>query len=191
MKRELTAGPLVLRKLEATLAPLLLEAATASCSPAFTQFAPWCQPSYSLADSARFIAQSEADWEQEEAFQFAILDAATGAYCGGIGLNQPNRAHGFYNLGYWVRPSWQRQGIAALATRELVKAAFTDGPAIHRLELLTLPDNVASQRTALAAGATCEGLLRQRLRVGAASHDALLFSFIRADVAKATQPSTP
>lgn len=186
MRREITAGPLVLRKLEAAFAPRLLEAATASCSPAFTQFAPWCHPAYSLADSAQFIAQSEADWQQALAFQFALVDALTGEYCGGIGLNQPNRAHGFYNLGYWVRPSRQRQGLAARATWELAKAAFTDLPAIHRLELLTLPDNVASQRTALAAGATYEGLLRQRLRVGAAAHDALLFSLIRADVAEAT-----
>lgn len=186
MRSEITVGPLVLRKLEAAFAPRLLAAAVASCSPAFTQFAPWCHPAYSLADSVHFIAQSEADWQQEVAFQFAILEASTNEYCGGIGLNQPNRAHGFYNLGYWVRPSRQRQGIAARATRELAKAAFEDLPAIHRLELLTLPDNIASQHTALAAGATYEGLLRQRLRVGATSYDALLFSFIRADVAQAT-----
>jgi ribosomal-protein-serine acetyltransferase len=186
MRRETAIGPLVLRKLEAALAPRLLEAATTSCSPAFTQFAPWCHPAYALVDSERFIAQSEADWEQGTAFQFAILDASTGEFCGGIGLNQPNRAHGLYNLGYWVRASRQRQGIAALATRQLAKTAFADLPAVHRLELLTMPDNVASQRTALAAGATYEGVLRQRLRVSAISYDALLFSLVRVDVAEAS-----
>jgi ribosomal-protein-serine acetyltransferase len=187
MRREITAGPLVLRKLEAVVAPLLLEAAATSCSPAFTQFAPWCHPAYSLADSERFIAQSAADWQQAAAFQFAILDASTGEFCGGIGLNQPNRAHGLYNLGYWVRASRQRQGIATLVTRQLAKIAFADLPAIHRLELLTMPDNVASQRTALAAGATYEGLLRQRLLVGTVAHDALLFSLVRADVTETNQ----
>ncbi|MBJ6143053.1 GNAT family N-acetyltransferase [Hymenobacter sp. BT559] len=186
MRREITAGPLVLRKLEAAVAPLLLEAANTSYSPSFTQFAPWCHSAYSRVDSEQFIAQCEADWQQATAFQFAILDASTGEFCGGIGLNQPNRAHGLYNLGYWVRASRQRQGIATLATRELAKSAFVDLPEIHRLELLTMPNNVASQRTALAAGATYEGLLRQRLRVGAVSHDALLFSLVRADVAEAT-----
>lgn len=186
MRREIILGPVGLQKLESAFAPLLWEAATASCSPTFTRFAPWCHPAYSLVDSERFIAQSEADWQQELAFQFAIVDALTGEYCGGIGLNQPNQAHGFYNLGYWVRPSRQQQGIAARATRQLAKAAFTDLPALHRIELLTMPDNVASQRTALAAGATYEGLLRQRLRVGAAAHDALLFSLVRADVAEAS-----
>lgn len=186
MRQETTAGLLVLRKLEAPLAPQLLEAAVSSRSPAFTQFAFWCHPTYALADSERFIAQSAADWEQGVAFQFAILDAVTGEFCGGIGLNQPNRAHGLYNLGYWVRVSRQRQGIATRATRQLAATAFADLPAVQRLELLTMPDNLASQRTALAAGATYEGLLRQRLRVGAASHDALLFSLVRADVVEAT-----
>jgi RimJ/RimL family protein N-acetyltransferase len=185
MRREILAGPLVLQKLEAAFAPRLLEAAVASHSPVFAQFAPWCHPAYSLADSARFIAHSEADWQQEDAFQFAIVDAWTGEYCGGIGLNQPNRAHGFYNLGYWVRVSRQRQGLAAWATRALAQAAFADLPAVHRLELLTLPDNIASQRTAQAAGAKREGLLRQRLRVGAVVHDALLFSLVRADIVSA------
>ncbi len=183
MRSEITARPFLLRKLEAALAPLLLEAATTSCSPAFTQFAPWCHPAYSLADSERFIVQSESDWQEATAFQFALLDAATGEFCGGLGLNQPNRAHGFYNLGYWVRASRQRQG---LATRQLAQAAFADLPALHRLELLIMPDNVASQRTARAVGARYEGLLRQRLRVGAASHDALLFSLIRVDIADVT-----
>jgi RimJ/RimL family protein N-acetyltransferase len=181
----MTVGPLVLQKLETSLASLLWEAAVSSCSPAFMRFAPWCHPAYSLTDSEQFIAQSEADWEQGNAFQFAILDATTGELCGGIGLNQPNRAHGFYNLGYWVRPSRQRQGIAARATQAFAQAAFADLPAVHRLELLTLPDNIASQRTARAAGARQEGLLRQRLRVGAVMHDALLFSLVRADLAVA------
>jgi ribosomal-protein-serine acetyltransferase len=183
MRREITAGPLILRSLEAALAPFLWEAATASCSPAFTSFAPWCHPAYSLGDSEQFIAQSEADWKQGAAFQFAIMDAATEEFCGGIGLNQPNRAHGFYNIGYWVRPTRQRQGIAAAATQQLARAAFSDLPSLQRLELLTLPDNIASQRTAQAAGARLEGLLRQRLRVGSVSYDALLFSLVRADVA--------
>ena len=171
MRHEIIAGPLVLRKFEQAFAPLLLEAATASCPPAFTSFAPWCHAAYSLADSAQFIAQSEADWQTGAAFHFAIIHASTGEFCGGIGLNQPNHVHGLYNLGYWVRSSRQRQGVARLATQQVARAAFEDLPTLHRLEILTRPDNVASRRTALAAGAAYEGRLRQRLRVGQADDD--------------------
>lgn len=181
LRPEIVTPALVLQQYRLALAPRLLEAARAACSPAFTRFAPWCHPAYSLADSERFIAQAEAGWQDGSAYLFALLDGGTGELCGGIGLNQPNLAHGCYNLGYWVRPSRQQQGLATQAVRYLARAAFADLLAVQRLELLTLPDNLASQRTALAAGATREGLLRQRLRMGAAQHDAVLFSLVRTD----------
>ena len=181
MRHEIVAGPLVLHKYEPEFAPLLWKAAQASCSPSFTQNAPWCYPGYSLADAERFIAQCTANWREQTAFEFVLFDAKTAELCGGIGLNQPNRAHGVYNLGYWVRPSRQRQGLAGLATRHLARAAFADVPGVQRLEILTLPENLASQRTALAAGATQEGLLRQRLRLGAEQHNAVLFSLVQTD----------
>ncbi len=58
-------------------------------------------------------------------------------------------------------------------------ALLADLPDVRRLEILTLPENVASQRAALAAGATREGLLRQRLRVGPEQRDAILFALVR------------
>lgn len=181
LRTEIVTPALLLQKYTPALAPRLLEAARAACSPAFTRFAPWCHPAYSLAESEQFIALAEAGWRDNSAFFFALLDGSTGELCGGIGLNQPNPAHGCFNLGYWVRPSRQRQGLAAQAVRHLARAAFADLPAVQRLELLTLPDNLASQRTALAAGATREGLLRQRLRLGPGQHDAVLFSIVRTD----------
>jgi RimJ/RimL family protein N-acetyltransferase len=179
MRPEILAGPVVLRRYEPHFAPLLAEAARASCTPAFTRYAPWCHAGYALADSERFIARCQAEWRDRSGFAFALFDAQSAALCGGIGLNQPNRQHGFYNLGYWVRPSRQRQGLARHAIRHLAQAAFADLSDLHRLEVLTLPDNVASQQAALAAGAVREGLLRRRLLVGAEAQDAVLFSLIR------------
>lgn len=181
LRTEIFTPTLILRKYEPAFAPKLLEAARAACSPDFTRFALWCHPAYSLAESEQFIAQCELGWQDGSAFTFALLEADTQTLCGGIGLNQPNRAHGCYNLGYWVGPSHQRQGLASLATRHLARAVFADLPEVQRLEILTLPQNLASQRTALAAGATQEGLLRQRLRMGSEQCDAVLFSLVRSD----------
>jgi ribosomal-protein-serine acetyltransferase len=181
LRTEIFTPTLVLRKYEPALASQLLEVARAACSPEFTRFAPWCHPAYSLADSEQFIAHCEIGWADGSAFTYALLDADTGELCGGIGLNQPNRAHGCYNLGYWVRPSRQRQGLAGLATRHLARVVFADLLHVQRLEILTVPENLASQRTALAAGATQEGLLRQRLRIGGEQRDAVLFSLVRTD----------
>jgi RimJ/RimL family protein N-acetyltransferase len=179
MQSEIIAGPMLLRKYEPQYAPLLLEAAKSLYSLDFAQYAPWCHEHYSLADAEKFIALSGNEWQDKTALNFALIDAQTLEFCGGIGLNQPNTQHGFYNLGYWVRPSRQRQGIASQATRCLSQAAFAWMPGINRIEILAVPDNLGSQRVALAAGAVYEGLLRQRLRVGSTVKDAMLFSLVR------------
>jgi ribosomal-protein-serine acetyltransferase len=182
MRPEIHSARLVLRRYEPRFAPLLWAVVQSARSPEFTRYATWCHAAYNRADSEAFVAQCVANWEQGTAFEFALFEAHTGTFCGGIGLNQPNPKHGFYNLGYWVSPSHQRQGLASLAVRALAQAAFADLSALHRLEILTVQDNVASQRPALSAGATREGVLRQRLREhDGAMLDAVLFSLVRTE----------
>src|SRR5262249_39239390 len=62
-------------------------------------------------------------------------------------------------IGYWVAPWARRRGVATAATRVLSDWAF-DHRAVERLELLAAKENVGSQRVALAAGFTREGVRR-------------------------------
>lgn len=180
MRPEISSARLVLRRYEQRFAPLLWTAVQSARSPEFTRYATWCHAAYGLADSEAFVAQCVSSWTDRTAFEFALFDEHTDAFCGGIGLSQPNQKHGFCNVGYWVSPSHQRQGLASLAVRALARAAFADLPALHRLEILTVPDNIASQQTALSTGATREGVLWQRLREhDGAMHDVVLFYLVR------------
>ena len=61
-------------------------------------------------------------------------------------------------IGYWVAPWARGRGVATAATRALTAHAF--GAGLARLELLTQPENAASQRVALAAGYRREGVRR-------------------------------
>ncbi|HEU4424080.1 MAG TPA: GNAT family N-acetyltransferase, partial [Pilimelia sp.] len=74
----------------------------------------------------------------------------------GIGRIVPER--GQAEIGYWVAPWARRRGVATAAATALANWAFARGHA--RLELLTEPENVASQRVALAAGFRRESLRR-------------------------------
>jgi RimJ/RimL family protein N-acetyltransferase len=111
---------------------------------------------------------------------YAIFDAETEQFLGGVGLNQPNAAHKFFNLGYWVRTSVQNRGIASRAARILAKASFEDLP-VNRIEILAAIENIPSQKAAEKAGARREGVLRKRLMIGGSAHDAVMFSFVRED----------
>lgn len=182
MREKIKAEKIILRKYESNFAPLLFEAAIESRGGEFTRWMPWCHKDYSFADSRIFIEKVSDEWEIETTFAFAIFDARTEEFLGGIGLNQPNLTHKFYNLGYWIRVSKQNRGIASRATRLLAKAAFEDLN-INRLEILTAIENSASQKAAEKSDAKREGILRRRIVIGDKIHDAVMFSFVREDFA--------
>ena len=180
MKTKIESDKIILRKYQIDYAPLLFEAAMESRGGEFSRWMPWCHENYSIEDSEIFIKKVEEKWRNNEEFAFAIFDAETDEFLGGVGVNQPNKQHKFYNLGYWIRVSKQNRGIASAATRLLAQAAFEDLP-INRIEILMAVENIPSRKTAEKAGATREGVLRKRLMIGDRNHDAIMFSFVRED----------
>jgi RimJ/RimL family protein N-acetyltransferase len=64
-------------------------------------------------------------------------------------------------IGYWVSPSARGEGLASLAVRMISDFAF--GIGFRRLFAITLPDNLASQKTLLNAGFELETVLRDRM----------------------------
>ena len=185
MRSEIRGENILLRSYRKEDGELLFEGAReASQNADFVRWMPWCHPGYSRQDSDTFIAHCIEAGEKAEEFNFGIFDAASGTFLGGVGLNHFNAAHRFFNLGYWVRPSYQNRGIAAQAARLLAQASFTDltDLSLNRLEIVVAVANLASQRAAEKAGATREGILRKRLVIGSEVHDAVLFSLVREDV---------
>lgn len=180
MKTEISSNNLILRKYEMDFAPLLFEAAKESSGGEFTRWMPWCHETYSLAESKSFIEKSIENWKNEFEFDYAIFLGKTDKFVGGISLNLFNHERKSANLGYWVRVGSQHQGIAHTAAKTLAKTAFQDSD-LNRIEIAAAVGNYASQKTAEKSGATREGVLRQLLSIGGIFHDAVIFSFVRAD----------
>ena len=180
MREEIKIEKIILRRYQNDFAPLLYEAAIESRGGEFSRWMPWCHENYTLAESESFIAGCLESWDKETVFSFAIFDIFDNNFLGGIGLNQFNRQYNFANLGYWIRTSRQNCGAASAATRALAQAGFEDLP-INRIEILAAAENEASQKVALKAGATREGILRNRLLIGGRIHDGTMFSFVRED----------
>ena len=180
MREEIKGEKIILRRYANDFAPMLCEAALESRGGEFSRWMPWCHENYTLAESEDFIARTVEAWDKETVFGFAIFDRFDGGFLGGVGLNQFNRQHNFVNLGYWIRASRQNRGAASEATRILARASFEDLP-INRIEILAAVENEASQKAAIKAGATREGVLRNRLLIGGRLHDGVMFSFVRKD----------
>ena len=109
-----------------------------------------------------------------------MIEGADGRFLGGCGLNRVDTMHRYANLGYWLRRTALRQGIATAAVRLLRDYAFAR-TILDRLEIIVAVQNTASQRVAERVGAVREGKLREALLLHGQRHDAVLYSLLRSD----------
>jgi ribosomal-protein-serine acetyltransferase len=138
---------------------------------------PWCHPDYSMQEARSWLRIQVQAFNERKWFEFAIVDS-NGRYVGQCGLNQFDEQNRRCNLGYWVRSSASRRGVATHAVRLLRDWAF-EHTNLARIEIVVAVGNHASVRVAEKAGAVREGVFRHRLFLHGAPIDAVMFSFVR------------
>ena len=142
---------------------------------------PWCHSAYSLRDSQQWIATCQDQWVEGQAYEFGIFDPEGAEVWGCVGINQLNRTHSFGNLGFWVRASRVRNGVAIAAARLAAGFAFRE-LGLTRIEIVALVDNVASRRVAEKLGATFECEARNRLVHNGVPFAAAVYSLVPGDL---------
>ncbi|MEV4618978.1 GNAT family N-acetyltransferase [Asanoa sp. NPDC049573] len=106
--------------------------------------------------------RAETRWLLGERVDLVMVDAATGAPAGDIGLYYQEPMTGQAMIGYCVQPAFRGRGFARRASVLLGRWAF-DNTGIARLIAGTNPSNAGSQRVLEAAGFLREGYQRSRL----------------------------
>lgn len=143
---------------------------------------PWCSADYTLEESKLWCESRDDAWKKGTEYDFVITEKTNNFPLGVCGLNYINIEERFANIGYWVRTSKTRQGIATAAARLIAEFGF-DKLNLHRMEIVVAASNIHSQRVAEKAGAFREGLLRQRLFLHGQILDAFMYSLVPADFA--------
>jgi len=177
---ELAEGPLLLRPWQPEDAPAL-HAAVQESLESVGRWLPWCHAGYDLDEARAWIRHCREGWANDGHFAFGVFERHSGALLGSVGLNQRNLMHRSASLGYWVRQSRQGQGIARQAARIAARFGF-DRLGLVRIEIVALPDNHSSRRTAEQAGARFEVIARHRLWVRDRAMDAAVYSLVPADL---------
>lgn len=178
---EITAGRLHLRPWVAYDADAVLAAWQDPLIHRFTSIGP-----STMADVRAFVEErSPQRWEAGTAASFAVLDATTGELLSGVTLFGLAEEHRHGEIGYWTVPAARGQGITAEAVGTVCRWGFAVLD-VHRIACLTAPENVASQRTALRAGFTYEGIARGRLTRDGAPLDAWQAARLATDPASPT-----
>ena len=141
-----------------------------------SRWMPWCHNDYGRKDAEAWVRSRPQAWEDNQEWSFVIVDQGDNLL-GTCGFHHLDLHNGTCELGYWVRTKEAKKGIATKAVNVARKWIFNER-GLHRLELLMSVNNLASQRVAEKAGATCEAVLRQRLWLANERQDAVLFAIL-------------
>ncbi len=171
----LRGGPVILRPFDTDDLALVLEASRDPYIPAITSLP---------VDATEAEAWSFIERQQERAagghgYSLAVALAEDERHAiGAVGLWLRDIEQGRATAGYWLVAPGRGRGLAAQALAVLTDFAF-DELAIPRVQLYIEPWNVASARTATAAGFSLEARLRGWERIGDEQHDADCYSLLR------------
>jgi RimJ/RimL family protein N-acetyltransferase len=126
-----------------------------------------------------FLVTAERDRKAGRAVTLAV-EVADHAFSGAISLTC-DWEHRKAEVSYWLNATARGKGFGSRAVRLAAKWAFEE-LRLERLEVLSNPENEASERLALRVGFAKEGVLRAyRLRNGG-REDLALFSLLPADL---------
>jgi RimJ/RimL family protein N-acetyltransferase len=149
-----------------------IPAIAAACNDAEIQYWIPVIPRQYTEEDARAFVQGEVPGVGTH--QFAITAGARVVGSLGMKVNDFRTGH----IGYWCAPDARGRGVTTRALRLLCRHAF-DELELERLELITDPDNRASQRVAEKVGFQPEGVLRSHLlHPDGRRRDSVMFSLL-------------
>ena len=149
-----------------------VDAMVAGCNdPEVARWIPTIPHPYTPDDARAFI-RGEVRQDHE-----ALAIEVDGSVVGGIGLGL--NAHGYRgSIGYWVAKPARGKGICTRALRLLAGHALEELE-LQSVQLVTDPENLASQRVAEKVGFQREGVMRAHLRhPDGRIRDSVMFSLL-------------
>ena len=172
---------LVLRCWDPADAPLLKDALDSSLEH-LQPFMDWAHDEPQAVEAkAELLRGFRAAFHTGASFVMGIFDRTEDQVLGGTGLH-PRIGPGGLEIGYWVRASATRQGIATEVSAALTRVGFEVCEA-DRIEIRIEPRNEASFGVPRKLGFAEEATLRRRLpgHRGGPLRDLTIFTMFRED----------
>lgn len=172
----LGAGDLVLRPLTLEDAPAMVRGGQDEVTQ---RWLPLPQP-YQLDHAVEFIEHQAADaWTSGRGLTRAIT--WHGVFAGVIDLKKTDWLARTTEIGYWIGPDHRGLGLAGRASRLLGDWALAD-QGMERVEIRCATGNLASQRSAEAAGYTREGVARSAGFIHTGRVDLVVYAKVSGDL---------
>jgi len=182
--RRFTTERLLLRRYEPGDAPALKDAVDSSLEHLrpFMDWA-WAAPEPVSVVKSRLRSFRSA-FDRAEDWIYGVFTPDGSEIVGGAGLHRRVGPEAL-EIGYWIRVSRVRQGLATEVTAALTRVAF-ERCAVIRVEIHVDPANVASLGVPVKLGYVRDATLRKRLppvQAGGPRRDEVVFSLLEEEFA--------
>jgi RimJ/RimL family protein N-acetyltransferase len=180
---------LVIRCYDPRDAPLVKEAIDSSLEH-LREFMPWAlDEPQTLEEKTTLLKGFRSAFDAGENFVYGIFSRDESEVLGGTGLH-PRIEAGGLEIGYWIRASATRQGLATESSAALTRVGIEVCDA-DRIEIRVEPANMASAGIPRKLGFVEEATLRRRLptRPGEPLRDVTIFTLFREGLERAVAPN--
>lgn len=141
---------LILRRAESGDGKALNEAILESYAN-LNQWMAWADHIPSVEESEEKAIASHERFVRGHEYQFLLIDKASGKVAGSCGLHYWNEQYKTFEIGYWIRTSFLKQGLAKEAASAVANFAFEHN-LTDQLEIHVASDNLVSQKVAISIG---------------------------------------
>ncbi|MFT5301382.1 MAG: ribosomal-protein-alanine N-acetyltransferase [Mariniblastus sp.] len=139
------------------------------------------EPFVEIGQAHQMIANYTHWFQNDQAVRWAIVRKDTGSLIGTCCFDSFQIKYQSANLGYNLSSDQWGNGFATEAVEAIVDYAFVHGivGAVNRIQAITVPGNLASEKVLAKLGFEKEGLMRQYGFWQNEFHDMNLFSRLR------------
>lgn len=127
------------------------------------QWMPWAREMPTMQDTLDYVRESAARYRRREDFPILIWERETEQFAGASGLHPRDWSVPSFEIGYWVRSSFEGKGYITEAVEALTRTALEHLRA-ERIIIRCDARNVRSARVAERAGYALEATLRRDAR---------------------------
>ncbi|WP_042202810.1 GNAT family N-acetyltransferase [Paenibacillus camerounensis] len=140
---------------------------------------PWANSLPTPEQSEASIRRSRLEFLERKDIRLLLLRKGTGILVGSSGLHRIDWQTRKFEIGYWVRTSYSRQGYITEAVQAIADFAAAELGA-NRIEIRCDTRNIHSAKVAERSGFTLEGILRNdKCDVDGQLRDTMIFARVR------------
>jgi len=140
---------------------------------------PWAQNIPTIEESEAGIRRSRLRFIERKDLRLLLVNKKTGQLVGSSGLHRIDWQTRKFEIGYWVRTSFEKQGYVTEAVNAITNFAIQELQA-NRIEIRCDSRNSRSAKVAERSGFTLEGILRNdKCDVDGSLRNTMIFSKVR------------